>query len=506
MSFLKEHRTDRSYYHFLVVLFSALLGALCWANAEYILSACVKGGDYLLIALEVERARDFESLYGAYSRTGVRHPLPVYFYLYALGRAIFSPLLSPYPSYIVTQLILNLLMLGVACVFLPRRFRHSSGAVLLVLVCCYLFRKEGRDILFNLWGPATVIAPMLCFIVTASALAAGRSVALPFCLFAGMLTVGNHFGTVPVVFVLFIVAAVASLRTGSRPGRLALFFSSLILLSAVTPPLLELWHYGSQSSPAELVRFALKAPAKLSLGGSIAYTGKFYSMPFRSFAALPSSGVLFGLIIILAAARSGEKEELALDALLLLAILLSVLSAMKIDNPRYHFLMWWQHALVALSLWLVVMKMYSALFHRFSGRKGKGAAKNGAGFVLECCGVVLCLMYASHIFQREPIVCRSEGKEVVRALPLKVEKPYGLSLHDVKLWKAGAGIALALKEAGYTFCVQQQKGIFGRGLTCKANQQYQRIHLLPSSRIGEATASRVLFKNKKIFVIMDGVQ
>ncbi len=158
-------------------------------------------------SLQVVDAKRFHNVLGNYSRFGFYHPGPAFFYVYALGEALFYDATHLVPTPFNAQFIaldaLSAFFFGATLALVAR---HLGGARsrwfvgLALLLAAWHFGAVGRFYefipggLFCIWPPCVLVMPFLCFLVASASVASGAGRDLPLMTLAGCFLVHGHAG------------------------------------------------------------------------------------------------------------------------------------------------------------------------------------------------------------------------------------------------------------------------------------------------------------------------
>jgi len=158
-------------------------------------------------SLQVVDAKRFHNILGNYSRFGFYHPGPAFFYVYALGEALFYDATHLVPTPFNAQFIaLDALSAFFFSATLALVARHLGNARskwflgLALLLAAWHFGAVGRFFefipggLFCIWPPCVLVLPFLCFLVASASVASGTGRDLPLMTLAGCFLVHGHVG------------------------------------------------------------------------------------------------------------------------------------------------------------------------------------------------------------------------------------------------------------------------------------------------------------------------
>ena len=190
-------------------LTAIVFAAFLLANAKYVFRTELhEDSDFAANSLQVINAKRFNELLGNYSRFGFHHPGPAFFYVYALGEAVFHDALhlvpTPFNGQKIALYALTAFFFSAAIVVFAKRLGGDAGRrwfIPLALLFAafhfgavgYAFHKIGGDNGFlSSWQPCVLIAPFLCFLIAAASVATGGGKHLPLMVLAGCFLVHGH--------------------------------------------------------------------------------------------------------------------------------------------------------------------------------------------------------------------------------------------------------------------------------------------------------------------------
>lgn len=178
-----------------VATFLALAAALIASSHDLFTKIVHEEGDNAANSILVVDAKNFELLFGNYSRLGFHHPGPVFLYVQAAGEWLLHDLLgvvpSPFNGQAIAILILNALLVAICFAILFSWYpsvalQAGLGGVLLLFLALY------TELISSLWMPFVYFAPFLLLLVAGTSVAAGRTKHLwALALAAGLLVHGH---------------------------------------------------------------------------------------------------------------------------------------------------------------------------------------------------------------------------------------------------------------------------------------------------------------------------
>lgn len=164
-------------------------------------------------SLQIRRAKRFEEFEGNYSRWGFHHPGPAYFYLFALGEAVFHDAIrtaaSPHAAHILTNILFQCACYAYGIDALARRSRrrwYLPLALLIWVLHVSTIRFAHLGTAANVWPPHLLGGPLFAFLVSLADFAAGASKAVLLVILLGGILVHSHVGQTLLVAPLFLLA------------------------------------------------------------------------------------------------------------------------------------------------------------------------------------------------------------------------------------------------------------------------------------------------------------
>src|SRR3954452_7159823 len=209
-------------------------------------------GDFAANALQIDKAKHFSELVGNYSRFDFHHPGPAFFYVYAVGEAVFHDLVSltaaPGNAHLLAGTLLQAAFLAAGivavAVMLPRR-RISFVVVACAIALVHLHLVGHPQM--SIWPPDVLLLPFFAFLASSAAMATGRSGFLPVAVVSDAFLVHGHTGqalfVVPIFVVTWMLLARAIRRErgpGTRPFLETAGRRHLVALILVAPFVLTL--------------------------------------------------------------------------------------------------------------------------------------------------------------------------------------------------------------------------------------------------------------------------
>jgi hypothetical protein len=202
--------------------FLALLGSLLLASRELFTRVIYEEGDFAANSIIIDQAKHFDLLVGNYSRVGLSHPGPAFFYVQAAGEWLLHDVLGVVPSPYNGQAI-GILAVNAACVALVLTILYtwlrSLPAVLAAAGVILAFAAAHDQLLSSTWMPFVYFAPFLLLLVAAASVAAGRLAHLWLLVLAGGLLVHGHASFLYFVPLIALGALAMRWRTLRREPR-----------------------------------------------------------------------------------------------------------------------------------------------------------------------------------------------------------------------------------------------------------------------------------------------
>jgi hypothetical protein len=222
-------------------------------------------GDPAVNALQIDRAKTGQELYGNYSRFHFHHPGPAFFYIYAAGEWLFYDALriapSPNQAHTLAGIALQSTFCAFALALIAQRLRARRALPVLAAVAAAYFGLSGTAFT-SLWPPYVLAMPFLCFLAAATSAASGHPRHFLVAIAAGGFLVHGH-----VAQPLF-VGALSALTLGvigwrvARGGNSGLRHLQLrwriaagsVLVVFLLPLLIDFLRYGLTGNTATIVR------------------------------------------------------------------------------------------------------------------------------------------------------------------------------------------------------------------------------------------------------------
>ncbi|CAN5520165.1 hypothetical protein BH18VER1_BH18VER1_01900 [soil metagenome] len=209
-----------------------------WALLAFVFVAChyqfyfrwsfYEGGDLAANALQVRNAKNFQELYGNYSRFGFHHPGPAFFYVYAAAERLFFDLLkivpTPFAAHSLAGALLQLMFFMWAIAIIGERTKRGLTIPLLLLFGGFYFGLvnyfQPNTAFQSIWSPHVLLMPFLCFLLAAASVAAGGTKELIPLAVAGSFLVHGHAAQLLFVIPLTLFAYAAWWQRKSKETQL----------------------------------------------------------------------------------------------------------------------------------------------------------------------------------------------------------------------------------------------------------------------------------------------
>lgn len=286
------------------LIFLAVLAVVVAANHSFLfVTPWHEDGDFAVNALQIERAKQFNEIYGNYSRFHFNHPGPAFFYVYAAGESLFYDWLeivpSPHNAHALAGLILQAAFFA-AALGISAGWIRSRWFLPLVLLLGGIHFSLAGNVFVSIWPPHVLLMPFVCFLVAGASTAAGRAQHLPLTVLSACFLVHGHVAQSLFAVLLFLLAYGMFLFGQRAPGqtllqpvrryRTAHLLTGLCLGLFVLPLLVDL-AAGAESNFYAIARFihAGDEPPK-SLTQSLAYLLSFFAYFHHQDHYLPALG------------------------------------------------------------------------------------------------------------------------------------------------------------------------------------------------------------------------
>ena len=461
-----------------LLLFLGVAAVVVFGNRTFLFETEVHEiSDFAVNALQIDRAKHFEELYGNYSRFHFNHPGPAFFYLYGLGERVWHDALhlvpSPYNAHLLTGILVQSAFFVLGLLLLSDAI-GSRRLIPLALLIGAIHFALARNVLVSIWPPEVLLMPFFAFFAACVGIACGRWAHLPWAVLSGSFLVHGHVAQPLFVGTLFLVAyvcaAVQSRREKTRwPGavlrtHVAAHLAALLVLAAFVAPLVIDATRGDESNLNAILRHVrTNIAGDKTVWDSLWYFLGFISytrrpeviltteaaQPLEALFQRPGMLILWGaslVIVLLAALRSRQSNRPALRTLLgfwCLTVLLCVVWGLSQTGPMFAFNGHFYHAvhfLVYLMAGYVLLRRLPRWFFA----------------MLALPAIVAAGVLASNGLRHESSYADPIGLQIrqtaERALATDPEPDAPkLLVFDGEHWSEGASLALALRRHGVAF-------------------------------------------------------
>lgn len=393
-------------------------------------------GDYPVIALDVQYARQGLLLTGPYSRFTFNHPSPFLAYWYAAieSMGVFG---RGYEAYEWGEALWNLWWLGVAGAASWALTGTVVGGLAVYALAFTAFPIARPVWLTDLWGPATTLAPTLALILSVAAVLQGFPVFFLLASAAAYGAVTSHIGGVPMVGLVWGGGLVSFLRQTSSAGRRRVVIPFLII-SAVffALPALDALLNPGFGNLGKFLRFLSRPRATLGVVGAFEFLGTQLALGLPHLSAGMTPWWFFALacgVLFLAWRCRGAARDFAIVvALAGLGVLLA--SSRIVATPQF-YLVW--------SVWSVIVAgMMTAVVAFLNGSWGKSRAARGV------CGACAVLLWVQALTE----VVRDGGSAFnpapVLSLLETLPEPVEIRPAVTPEWDATAMVLRAVMQSG----------------------------------------------------------
>ena len=223
-----------SWWRLTSTLTALIVVAALFNNAEFVFQAQqYELNDHAANSLQVLKAKRFDELLGHWCRFGFRHPGPAFFYVYALGEALFYDALRLVPTafnaHFIMHYALSAFFFSATLGVIARRLGRAHGKWFLglaLLLAAWHFSAIGRSYesmvnqpgFFNIWPPCVLLLPFLCFVVAAASVVSGGGRDLPLMTVAGCFLVHGYIVMPFFILPLTLLAYGGLTRFSRRAG------------------------------------------------------------------------------------------------------------------------------------------------------------------------------------------------------------------------------------------------------------------------------------------------
>jgi hypothetical protein len=174
--------------------FAVTAGVLVVRNAYLFTTKVYEDSDFAANTIAVLQAKHFQLLTGNYSRLGFYHPGPAFLYVEAWGEWLFHDVAhlvpTPWNGQLLAILLLNAALLATAVSVFARDGGTVVAAACLGTALAFIVLHP-LTVNSN-WFPYVYFTPTLLLLVSAAAVAAGRTTSVPLLCLAAGLCINGH--------------------------------------------------------------------------------------------------------------------------------------------------------------------------------------------------------------------------------------------------------------------------------------------------------------------------
>jgi hypothetical protein len=444
----------------------ALIASARRADATY-----AAAGDFALIESYTIHATNGRQFLGPYSRFGWNHPGPLYFYVIA-------------PFYVLSghraaglsagALALNLGSLLAMIWVLLRMGRGVLAVVMASLSVVFMWRAE--TLVASQWNPHVVVLPIMALIVISAGMMTGRIWLLPAVALVATFIVQTHIGLAPTVLAVSAVGTISGALVlthrfpggGTRlwpPVNVTLWLLAVLWLLPIAQQLLgmpgnltALWTFfilEERSGQAFVTGFRawsdmlsalLRPDTYVPWGGELDVGEVWWSGPW---AILQVTGVA---AVAVRAALVREQFRFALAGLLVVASLLALWSATRIEGDIRDHLVFWIAGIGVLNTAVMVDAIIVGVWRR---------ARSVTARVTGVMSILLFVVAASIGFRQLHLVTLRSYAPGIEPLAAR-RLADGIAMHDIgkplvridhPAWGIAAGVLLQFQKRGTPFAV-----------------------------------------------------
>lgn len=431
-------------------------------------------GDGALLEMSTRDVFSRQILLGPYSRFLFFHPGPLYFVL-------------RYPVYMLfgqrsNSLLIATVLIIAGCFFgIWRIVRSKLGygnSLILSLVFALFFVIMNKTLWLSEWNPHIIMFPILLFIVSSAAFAAGQSKYIYPCVVAGSLVAQSHIGGIPILAGTFLAAAVFlvyPLLTGSCRTVESVFswkhilIGSGILAVLWLPPVYEqftaekgnmtkIQEFFEDSSPDVSSEEAIQAWSHsitaFELGGfteSLKRSGAEDDAPF----ILIAFRLLLLSICFSVLRRRGNHRFLC--GLILMAMIahgITCYSACQVRGELNTYLIEWMVIPAPLSMFLIAASLVALTVNKASVTLKRFSAYGVTAIVLYMSVLTTgdvsgYLRTELHESWTNELAVESISDDLARLMDQDPDSFYILQLHSWNCWAVMTGLMNDLEKRGY---------------------------------------------------------
>ena len=432
------------------------------------------GGDGALLEMSTRDVFSRQILLGPYSRFLFFHPGPLYFIL-------------RYPVYMLmgqrsSSVLITTIMVVIGSIFgiwkTSVKFTTKSSGLVVTLLFGLFFLVMDKTLWLSEWNPYIIMFPILFFIVSSAAFAAGNSRYFFICVLTGSLVAQTHLGGIPLLAFVFLTAVVFLacpwlIRKGNRESsnfkwrNVLLGLTLLLLLWA--PPLYE--QLSSEKGNLTKIQefFEDNDPEIHAAQGLLHWSNAITRFEIESFAHSRrnsgtnndgSLGVVALRILLLSVCygvlrKRGLNPYLcALNLLLIVAHAATLYSVTQIRGPVNAYLIEWMSVLAPLSYSVILISLVLYVKNHIP----KSVKLHGI------CGVFLITVVFSYFVTRDvrgylcsgidpswtnELAIESLSRDLAVLMTQDPDSYYVLKLQTWDCWAVMTGIMNCLEKQGF---------------------------------------------------------
>lgn len=431
------------------------------------------GGDGALLEMSTRDVFSRQILLGPYSRFLFFHPGPLYF---ILRYPVYMLLGQKSSSFLITTiLILTGSLFGIWKTV--RKHAGSASGFLVTLFFGLFFIIMDKTLWLSEWNPHVIMFPILLFIVSCAAFAAGHSRYFFLCVLAGSLVAQTHLGGIPLLGAIFVLAVVFLVYPwfiglqqplSTRFKWKHILLGSGLLLLLWLPPLYEQFST-EKGNLSKIQEFFEENDPEISIVEGFRYwsntVSRFEVEHFMSF--LRNSGIIEDLSLVIVALRilllsvsygllrrrGGSPFLCGLCMLLIVSHAVTFYSVTQIRGPVNDYLIEWMSAIAPLSYVAVLITPVNMAKDRMS-ESVMLYCLYGIVLIVAALGFFITRDVSGYLRSEIPPSCTDELAIEAMSRELRVlmdEDPdsyYILNLQTWNCWIVMTGIMNRLEKQG----------------------------------------------------------
>lgn len=431
---------------------------------------CPKGGDYFLILLNSNFSQLSSVSVGPYSRFGFNHPGPFVFYLYALLEPLWWWIENEFMRHSLSQFLINLSLLVVCVLGIPSSPHRSLVRMTFLVSILYLLLPARSGVLFDIWGPSSLVCPVLAFICCGAYCASGRLVyVLPWC-FSAIFALSNHLSSAQIIFPCGVIALWTAGRSLGERGwllntkeKISMVLGAIIAAIGALPIILEALSHENFGNIGKIAAFFLKGREdSVSSMQALEYVSSFFAAPLRPL-GIPSYAIALLVLAFPWWERSASLWIRTLRLTLLVSFVCAFMGALSIPGKMYQYLMMYMFSIAGIA-WFLFLRALAILLDEKIPRIHFSPPLIKSVSLALLIGGLICGYAHLPLFKHS---CGTKYESVVSALQPSQDTLIEFELKDLKLWGALAGMMYHLTEQQYPACVPELWSfMFGSRFTC----------------------------------------